>query len=218
MFITCQGRSYSTNKSKSMTKRSVITTITTVLEPYYSTTASRYWPTQKLNNTKFPDTHHNHPPHRHSPARPPPTPPPPPTRTSAGWGGGFAAKYQVEGDLPFIFKAPLTPPTRQRLSQQTIQQHDSNTPSVHSPHSPPHSEAPTQLTHASLTHHFVNMRTDVYTDGSFVRASIRYGTSPSAGWGVHFTHPAHSDSPLSTDTHTPSYLAPSPSPQQTHCT
>ena len=69
--------------------------------------------------------------------------------------------------------------------------------------------APTQLTPTSPTHHLVNnTRTDVYTDGSFGRASVRYGTSPSAGWGVHFIHPAHSDSPLSTDTHTHSAIWP----------
>ena len=82
-------------------------------------------------------------------------PPPPPTRTSAGWGGGFAAKHQVEGDLPRLFKAPLTPPTRQGLSQRTLQQHDSNSTSAHSIHSPPHSEF-YSCTHLPLSNKFAN--------------------------------------------------------------
>ena len=71
---------------------------------------------------------------------------------------------------------------------------------------PPPSEASTQLTPFNDTTTLVpNTRTDIYTDGSFVKASIRYGTSPTAGWGVHICHPAPEDHQLATDTHTQLY-------------
>ena len=112
--------------------------------------------------------------------------------------------HQVEGDLPLLFRAPLTPPILPNTPPRSHSKRSTNTPSVHSQDGhPPPSEAPTQLTPINDTPTMVpNRRIDIYTDGSFVKASIRYGTSPTAGWGVHFSHPSPEDSPLTTDTHT----------------